>query len=69
MDALHYVLLGWNIVVGVAVVRLWIEIKAMVSSTHSVQYIDPFKDMKQEFEPVTDDIKERLTKKDFDNVM
>ena len=69
MDALHYILLGWNLMVGDAVVHMWIELKAMQKATHSVQYVDPFKDFNSEFEPVTDDVTEKLTKPDFNNVM
>lgn len=34
----NYVTLG---VIGFVTVRLWVEVKAMLKSTHSVQYIDP----------------------------
>lgn len=41
------------------------EIKGMQKSTHSIQYVPADK----EFQKVTDDIKENLTKDIFDNVV
>jgi hypothetical protein len=45
-----------------------IQVEAFKRSTHQVTFVDP---AKQSFEPVTDDVKEKLrpAAKDFDNIM
>jgi len=42
-----------------------IEIKAMQRSTHQVQFYDP---NRQEFEPLTNEAKKKLTTDPFDNI-
>lgn len=49
----------------VATVKLWIEVKAMQRSTHSIQFVDP---LKQQFETLTEEDKKALTGDPFGNL-
>jgi len=64
--ALSYILI---ILLCTAIVKLWIEIRAMQNSTHQITYLDPLSKKNQEFEKLTDEQKEKLTSKLFDNIM
>lgn len=43
---------------GVAIAALWVEVKAMKESTHSIQYIDPLEKIKEQ----------KLTQKEIDEL-
>lgn len=44
--------------------KLWIELKAMQKSTHTVAYVSP-----GQFQEVTDEAKKALSKEPFDNIV
>lgn len=43
-----------------AIFFLWIEVKSMQKSTHSVQFIDPWKQAKQDFDKISEEEKAKL---------
>lgn len=55
------------VVLLIAVIHLWTEVKAMQKSTHSIQYM-PLDTKQQNFEKVTDELKEKLTEDPFGNL-
>ena len=44
--------------------KLWIELKAMQKSTHTVAYVSP-----EQFQEVTEEAKKSLSNEPFDNIM
>lgn len=65
MNPLLILLLASNVGLFIAVNKLWIELKAMQKSTHQVTYVNGGAD----YEKLTEELKDKLTKPDFDNVM
>jgi len=59
------VLTGFSFGLGWAVVSLWIEVKAMKNSTHSVQFVNPL----AKFEEVTEEVKNTLHRDPFEPIM
>jgi len=51
---------------GASIFFLWVEVKAMQKSTHSVQYIDPTKS--EEFMKLNESDEKALNKDLFDNI-
>ena len=60
---IYFILAG----IGAAVLRLWIEVKALQKSTHTVQYVDPLS--KAEPQGITEDIKRLLNQTDLENIV
>jgi hypothetical protein len=54
------------IILSVSQFFLWVEVKAMGKSTHQVQYMNI---PTQDFQKMTEELKEKLNKPYFDNVM
>ncbi len=48
-----------------SVMALWVEIKAMKNSTHTIQYMDP----KIKFENMSEEVKSTLHKDPFEPIM
>lgn len=70
MSGEYYAILGLYGVCGataVAVVKLWIEVKAMQKSTHTVQYVDPLS--KSEPQAITEVIKNAMNSTDLENIV
>lgn len=40
--------------------KLWVELKAMKQSTHTLTYMNPLDAKEQSFETITDDLKKKL---------
>lgn len=51
----------------VALVKLWVEVKAMQKSTHTVQYVDPLS--KAEPQVITEELKKAMSQTDLENIV
>ncbi|MBR9701042.1 hypothetical protein GOV11_04210 [Candidatus Woesearchaeota archaeon] len=51
-----------------AIVKLWIELKAMQASTHQITYLNPMDKSKDEFQKLTKKQEKDLTSRLFDNI-
>jgi len=66
IELLHWVV---SIVLAIAVIKLCIDAEAAKRSTHQMTYVDPFKDMKSEFEKISEKTEKELTKDIFGNIV
>jgi len=44
--------------------KLWVELKALQKSTHTVAYVSP-----GQFQDISDDARKEMSKEPFDNIM
>lgn len=58
-------------VLSAGVFFLWVEVRAMQKSTHTIQYVDPLKNVSQKegMQDVTDAVKSKLHEDAFDNII
>lgn len=56
-----------SIVQGAALFFLWVELKAMQKSTHSIQYIDPLS--KDKLQEIGDKVRSKLHEDVFENIV
>lgn len=61
--------LAWVVIIilSVSVIKLWIEIKALMNSTHRVQYVDPTS--QPEPTDLTEEERKALESDPFDNIV
>lgn len=70
MSGEFYAIIGIYFILAinsVALIKLWIEVKAMQKSTHTLQYVDPLS--KSEPQGITEDIKKLLNQPDLENIV
>lgn len=70
MSGEFYAIIGIYFILAincVAIVKLWVEVKAMQKSTHTVQYVDPL--AKAEPQGITEDIKKLMSQTDLENIV
>lgn len=60
---IYFILAG----IGAALLKLWVEVKAMQKSTHTVQYVDPL--AKAEPQGITEDIRKLMNQTDLENIV